>query len=110
MNSEAPDAVREEVSVALHVEDDLRQLAPRVGPVGVVAPQQRQVVEVQLAARVGVGADVDDAARGALLQALHQQQAQVEVPQVVDAQAPLVAVVRRGFRAHVACGKRGVDR
>lgn len=85
MDSKVPDTAGEEVAVALQVEDRLGQLAAGVGAVGVVTSRQGQVIEVDLGAHVGVGHDVDDAAGGALLQLVHQQQRQVGVAQVVDA-------------------------
>ena len=102
VHGEAPDAVVEEVSVTLQVEDDLRQLAAGVGFVRVIACQQGQVGEIQLAAHIRIGADIDDAARGALAKLVHQQESQVEVAQVVDSQAPLVAVVCGGLGSQVS--------
>lgn len=105
MDSVSADDIGEEMAMTLHAEHRLGQLAPGVGLVDVVAFRHGEILEVQFALEVGVRHDVDDAAGRALLQLLLQQQGQIEVSKMVDAETTFNAVIGGGFRTHVACNE-----
>ena len=82
--------------VELEREHQIRELRLAVGaPDAVAAPLEREIVEVETAEAVREARDADDASAWACTERRHHEPREGRVPEMIDAEVPLEAVLRR---------------